>query len=124
MLFPKMNALMHALVPDPTPQVSSRVRTRTCVGCHARGEARVDLFRVFVSSGEVEVDLRDRSSGRGAWLHFRTRCIQAACTGQLQRTFGCNANAASLVAKLMRGAVQVLDAVPSFSEIDRSMEVV
>jgi predicted RNA-binding protein YlxR (DUF448 family) len=115
---------MHAFVPQSTPQVSSRVRTRTCVGCHARGEARVDLFRVFVVGGEVQVDLHDRSSGRGAWLHFRTRCIQSACAGQLQRTLGCDASAASLVTKLIRSAVQVLDVVPSVSVIDRSMEVV
>lgn len=112
---PNARAYVGALVP------AKATRTRTCVGCHARAEANVDLFRVFVRDGEIQVDLCNKSSGRGAWLHPSTRCIQAACRGALQRSLGCTVSAADLVSKLRGRAMQMLESAATVFDV--SMEV-
>jgi len=105
------------------PSVPRRIRTRTCVGCHTRAQARVELFRVFVSAGVLEVDLCDRSRGRGAWVHLNTRCIEAACRGDLKRMLRCEVSAAGLIANLQGQAMKVLSPVAPVSNVSRSMEV-
>lgn len=103
--------------------VPRRIRTRTCVGCHTRAEARVELFRVFVSEGEFAVDLFDKSSGRGAWLHLKTRCIEAACRGALKRMLGRDVSAVDLIAKLQGQAMTILSPAVPVLNVSRSMEV-
>jgi len=107
----------------PGRTVLRRTRTRTCVGCHSRGEARVELFRVFVSGAGLQVDLRDRSWGRGAWLHLKTRCIEAACRGDLKRMLGREVSAAGLIAELQGQAMNALSPAAPASSVSRSMEV-
>jgi predicted RNA-binding protein YlxR (DUF448 family) len=103
--------------------VPRRTRTRTCVGCRTRAQARVDLFRVFMSGGVLKVDLCDKSWGRGAWLHLSTRCIEAACRGDLKRMLGCEVSAAALIAELQGQAMKVLSPAAAVSSVSRSMEV-
>jgi uncharacterized protein len=49
---------------------------RTCVGCGAR-LAQKDLVRLRAAAGEVVVD-RERSGGRGAWIHASDACLDRA----------------------------------------------
>lgn len=72
------------------PAGPPRVNIRTCVGCRARGE-RSQLLRVVVVQDEdaggfaVVLDQRRRIPGRGAWLHARVDCVNAAVR---RRAFG------------------------------------
>jgi hypothetical protein len=51
---------------------------RTCVGCRASGPT-IGLIRVVRSpAGEVAVDPSGRAPGRGAWVHQRPACVEAA----------------------------------------------
>ena len=49
---------------------------RTCVGCGEKLPATA-LVRLRLDAGRVAVD-RDRSGGRGAWLHARDACLARA----------------------------------------------
>jgi uncharacterized protein len=49
---------------------------RTCVGCGERTSQR-ELVRVKAKDGHVIVD-RERSGGRGAWLHPAVPCLDRA----------------------------------------------
>jgi predicted RNA-binding protein YlxR (DUF448 family) len=49
---------------------------RTCVGCGERAEQRA-LARLRVEGERVVID-RDRSGGRGAWLHATEECLDKA----------------------------------------------
>ncbi|HEY3085932.1 MAG TPA: YlxR family protein [Candidatus Dormibacteraeota bacterium] len=73
--------------PDPSPpageggdaaQRHSRVGTRTCVAC--RQEAgKGDLIRlVRRPDGSVEIDPGGRLSGRGAYVHATSECVEMA----------------------------------------------
>ena len=59
---------------------------RTCVGCRTSGPT-IGLIRVVRSpAGEVAVDPSGRAPGRGAWVHPRPACVEAALTrGALAR---------------------------------------
>jgi uncharacterized protein len=49
---------------------------RTCVGCGKQG-VQAGLVRLRLEGGEVVVD-RERSGGRGAWLHPTAPCLERA----------------------------------------------
>ncbi|MDR1213242.1 MAG: YlxR family protein [Propionibacteriaceae bacterium] len=61
---------------------------RTCVGCRQRGPA-ADLLRLVWDgrASQVRWDEARRQPGRGAWLHRRAGCWQAAVKrGGIART--------------------------------------
>ena len=49
---------------------------RTCVGCGEKLPATA-LVRLRLAEGGVVID-RERSGGRGAWLHTREACLARA----------------------------------------------
>ncbi|HTP52639.1 MAG TPA: YlxR family protein [Anaeromyxobacteraceae bacterium] len=53
-----------------------RPSERTCVGCGARA-APEDLLRLRLVEGRVTFD-RERTGGRGAWLHADPACLSRA----------------------------------------------
>jgi predicted RNA-binding protein YlxR (DUF448 family) len=56
------------------------------VGCRTAGLPKRQLVRlVRRAGGGVEVDLTGKAAGRGAYLHDRRRCWQAALGGALER---------------------------------------
>src|SRR6516225_6365046 len=76
---------------SPTPHLWTQARTspqkrllkmqrrndapqRTCVGCMTR-DSRTHMFRIAASGDTLIVDEEGRSQGRGAYLHYRNRCI-------------------------------------------------
>ena len=65
---------------------TAHVPVRTCVGCRERGDKR-DLVRfVAVAGGSVRMDLRGSEPGRGAYVHHRRACLEAALSqGALAR---------------------------------------
>jgi predicted RNA-binding protein YlxR (DUF448 family) len=56
---------------------SSTTPVRTCVGCRERA-AKVELLRVVAVAGALIPDPAGRLPGRGASLHPRPECLQAA----------------------------------------------
>jgi uncharacterized protein len=63
---------------------------RTCVGCRQKGPQRELLRVVRAPSGEVTVDARGRSPGRGAYLHPDPECVhQARRRRALERALRC-----------------------------------
>ena len=57
---------------------SAHVPVRTCVGCRER-DAQRDLLRlVAVSNGSIRVDTGRPLPGRGAYVHPRRACVEAA----------------------------------------------
>lgn len=56
---------------------------RTCIGCGGKARQR-ELVRLRVVEGQVVWD-RDRSGGRGAWLHSARECLERAAK---RRAFG------------------------------------
>lgn len=53
------------------------VPVRTCVGCRERTTAEA-LLRVVLLDGRLRPDPRRALPGRGAWLHPRRACLDAA----------------------------------------------
>lgn len=53
------------------------VPVRTCVGCRRRGEQE-DVVRLALEGSQVVLDAARRKPGRGAWLHPRRSCFEAA----------------------------------------------
>ncbi len=51
---------------------------RTCIGCRTREPASALIRLVADGDGEVQVDVRHRLPGRGAWIHPTTECIAKA----------------------------------------------
>jgi uncharacterized protein len=49
---------------------------RTCVGCGAKAAQR-ELARLRIEGERVVID-RNRSGGRGAWLHASAECLDRA----------------------------------------------
>jgi uncharacterized protein len=47
---------------------------RTCVGCMER-DSKKYMMRIAVSGDTLTLDEEDRMPGRGAYLHYRNRCI-------------------------------------------------
>ncbi|HZG89781.1 MAG TPA: YlxR family protein [Pseudonocardia sp.] len=74
-----------ALSSGPAPARPAPVRdhrsaagpVRTCVGCRSRVEAD-GLLRVVAEHGELVPDPRRRRTGRGAWLHPVSECLDRA----------------------------------------------
>ena len=58
-----------------------RVPQRTCVGCHTVQPKRQLVRLVRTAQGGVEVDPSGKAHGRGAYLHDRRSCWQAALAG-------------------------------------------
>lgn len=80
---------------------------RTCVGCGGKA-APPDLVRLRLQDGRVVVD-RDRSGGRGAWLHAAPACLERAIRrGAFARAFRAPAGAdgATLAAQLTATSVR------------------
>lgn len=50
---------------------------RTCVGCRTRS-ARSALLRVVATDSSLVWDERASMPGRGAWVHLKQECIDAA----------------------------------------------
>jgi hypothetical protein len=65
---------------------TAHVPVRTCVGCRERGD-KGDLVRfVAVAGGSVRIDPRGSEPGRGAYVHHRRACLEAALShGALAR---------------------------------------
>jgi predicted RNA-binding protein YlxR (DUF448 family) len=55
-----------------------RVPRRTCVGCRVVQPKRQLVRLVRTAQGNVEVDPTGKAQGRGAYLHDRRQCWQAA----------------------------------------------
>jgi uncharacterized protein len=66
--------------------VATHVPVRTCVGCRERA-AKADLLRLIVGAGgSVRLDQSGSGPGRGAYVHRRRSCVEAALSrGALAR---------------------------------------
>ncbi len=75
---------------------------RTCVGCGGKA-AQAELVRVVAAGSRVAVD-RERSGGRGAWLHAAPPCLERAVKrrafGRALRVEGVQPDAAALRVEL------------------------
>ncbi len=54
---------------------------RTCVGCQQRDEQQNLVRCVAEASGRINIDDHATLPGRGAWLHRRRNCVEAAAKG-------------------------------------------
>jgi predicted RNA-binding protein YlxR (DUF448 family) len=61
----------------PAPLTTGATPIRTCVGCRERMPA-ADLLRVIATDGRLLPDPDKRLPGRGASIHPRESCLQAA----------------------------------------------
>ncbi|MGM0385567.1 MAG: YlxR family protein [Actinomycetota bacterium] len=59
------------LAETPVPPV------RTCVGCQER-DSRSNLVRLVARGDQLVVDTTGTMSGRGAWLHTSSECLENA----------------------------------------------
>ncbi len=79
---------------------------RTCIGCGGRAAQRT-LVRVKAVEERVIVD-RERSGGRGAWLHAAPPCLERAMKrrafARALRAEGARADAAALRVELTGNA--------------------
>lgn len=57
---------------------------RTCIGCRKRADKSV-LVRIIATDGIAVVDFSAVASGRGAWVHPHSECVNAAVK---RRAFG------------------------------------
>ena len=64
----------------------AHVPLRTCVGCRERA-AKAELLRLVVAAGgSVRTDPSGSRQGRGAYVHRRRSCVEAALSpGRLAR---------------------------------------
>ncbi len=62
---------------ESMPQSGDTTPIRTCVGCRERAPAG-ELLRVIASDGRLLPDASKRLPGRGASIHPRESCLQAA----------------------------------------------
>ncbi|GAA4910311.1 YlxR family protein [Nesterenkonia massiliensis] len=53
------------------------VPVRTCIGCRQRAE-QDEVVRFAAEGAQVVLDSARRKPGRGAWLHPRRECLDAA----------------------------------------------
>lgn len=56
----------------------AREPERTCVGCRAKASKRELLRIARTADGAVVVDATGRGDGRGAYVHRRLTCVDAA----------------------------------------------
>jgi uncharacterized protein len=61
--------------------------TRTCVGCLKRDEQQNLVRWVAEATGRIKIDDHATLPGRGAWLHRRRECLEAAARGGFARSF-------------------------------------
>ena len=54
---------------------------RTCVGCQQRDEQQNLVRCVAEGSGRINIDEHARMPGRGAWVHRKRGCLEAAGKG-------------------------------------------
>jgi predicted RNA-binding protein YlxR (DUF448 family) len=47
---------------------------RTCIGCRER-DSKKHMLRIAVHEGTLTLDEEGQLPGRGAYLHYRNRCI-------------------------------------------------
>jgi predicted RNA-binding protein YlxR (DUF448 family) len=66
--------------------VATHVPVRTCVGCRGRAP-KADLLRLNVgAAGSIRLDPSGSGPGRGAYVHRRRSCVEAALSrGALAR---------------------------------------
>ena len=68
-----------------------RVPQRTCVGCRTVLAKRQLVRLVRTAEGEVAIDPTGKAAGRGAYLHDRRSCWQAAlANGALEHALRVN----------------------------------
>jgi predicted RNA-binding protein YlxR (DUF448 family) len=65
---------------------------RTCIGCRQRADKSA-LVRVIASEGIAVVDFSAVATGRGAWVHPHSECVNTAVK---RRAFGRALRAESL----------------------------
>jgi uncharacterized protein len=66
--------------------VVAHVPVRTCIGCRERATKRELLRLVVAAGGSVRLDPSGSSPGRGAYVHRRRSCVEAALSlGALAR---------------------------------------
>ena len=58
-------------------QKRRHIPQRMCIGCHEVGPKQ-KLIRIVNGPGGVQIDPTGRSPGRGAYLHSRLECWEAA----------------------------------------------
>lgn len=63
-------------------QRRKHVPRRTCVGCRTVNEKR-ELIRVVRTADGVQIDLKGKLPGRGAYLHDKLSCWQLGLDGRL-----------------------------------------
>lgn len=63
------------------PKRAKSLPQRTCVGCRAVNAKRQLVRLVRSAEGRVTVDPTGKAAGRGAYLHNRRACWQAALKG-------------------------------------------
>lgn len=66
--------------------MAAHVPVRTCVGCRGRAP-KAHLLRLNVgAAGSIRLDLSGSGPGRGAYVHRRRSCVEAALSrGALAR---------------------------------------
>jgi predicted RNA-binding protein YlxR (DUF448 family) len=60
---------------------------RTCAGCQGKDEQQNLVRTVAEASGRIKIDEHAKLPGRGAWLHRRRACLEAAAKGGFARSF-------------------------------------
>jgi predicted RNA-binding protein YlxR (DUF448 family) len=87
-----------------TPRTPTRSPARTCVACGVCDgpRAAAGLLRVVATPTGLEVDLRGRARGRGAYVHARPACLDGAHRG-LVRALGSRVAEPSAAAADLRG---------------------
>lgn len=55
------------------------IPVRTCVGCRQRAN-RPELIRVVAQNNQLVIDHSKSLSGRGAWIHPSSDCLEQAIT--------------------------------------------
>ena len=61
--------------------------TRTCAGCQRQDEQHNLVRWVAEASGRINIDDHRQLPGRGAWVHRRRECLEAAVSGGFARSF-------------------------------------
>ncbi|MEK6587969.1 MAG: YlxR family protein [Chloroflexota bacterium] len=79
-----------------SPRTRKHVPQRTCVGCR-EVLAKRSLVRVVRTANGVEIDPTSKVQGRGAYVHERRECWEAALKGSLSRALRVELSAADRI---------------------------
>jgi predicted RNA-binding protein YlxR (DUF448 family) len=60
---------------------------RTCVGCQKRDEQQNLVRWVAEATGRIKIDEHARLPGRGAWVHRKRECLEAAGRSGFAKSF-------------------------------------